>query len=148
VRLASFIKRIAARLPKRTIDHYGDPYLSRHTLLRLGPLRMYLHRFHRPDADPEHHSHPWPAALAVILTGGYTEERLENGRVSAHERRPGAVHLLRRDTFHRVTHLHGDVWTLFIPIGRNDDAWSFRHPMTGETTPWRAFIERQGRRIA
>lgn len=144
----SILERIAARLPCRTIDHYGDPYLTRHTLFRVGPLRAYLHRFHRPDVDPEHHSHPWPAAVAVILAGGYTEERLVDGRVRTRERRPGTAHLLLRSTYHRVTRLHGEVWTLFVPLGRNSDEWSFRHPTTGETTPWRTFIKRQGRRIA
>lgn len=147
--IATLLVRIAARLPKRTIDHYGDPYLTRHTLARLGAVaRIYLHRIPRRDEDPEHHSHPWPAALAVVLMGGYTEERLEQGRVVTRWRGPGSAHLLRRTTYHRISALGpAPVWTLFIPFGRNDDAWSFRDPATGETTGWREFITRQGRRI-
>lgn len=147
--IAELLARLAARLPKRTIDHYGDPYLSRHTLFRWGPARAYLHRIHRADADPEHHSHPWPAALAIVLTGGYVEERLERGRVVTRRRRPGSWHVLYRTTYHRIATLGpGPVWTLFVPIGRNDNAWSFQDPRTGETTGWREFITRQGRRIA
>ena len=151
--LASLIQRIAMRLPFRTIEHYSSPYLTRFIVLRTRMFRIYLHRFHRPDADHEHHSHPWPAAIAMILTGGYVEERLEGNRapyrVIARHRRPGSVVLLRRSTYHRASELaDSPVWTLFIPFGKNSDQWNFRHPVTGETTPWRPFIRRQGRRIA
>lgn len=140
MRLARALGALAARLPVRTIDHYGDIYLARFRLASLGRLaRAYLHRFVRPDVDPEHHSHPWPFAISIVLTG----------RVVVRERRPGAIHVLRRSTYHRVATLGpGPVWTLFIPFGKNDDQWYFKNPETGEVTPWRVFVERQGRRIA
>lgn len=65
-------------LSKRTIkgcDARGDgdsPYLTRWTLLECRWFAIYLHKFHRSDAD-EHHDHPW-AFCSLILWRGYLEE--------------------------------------------------------------------------
>lgn len=57
-------------------DTRGDaesPYLTRWTLIDGGKrFGVYLHRFHRGDAD-EHHDHPW-AFCSIILWRGYLEE--------------------------------------------------------------------------
>jgi len=141
---------VARRLPCRTIEHYGDVYLARYRVLSLGRLlRVYLHDIRRPDSDEEHHSHPWVAALAVPLVLGYIEERLhEDGRVTTHERAPWRPYLLQRSTHHRIARFRGNgpCWTLFIPLGRNSGEWYFKHPVTGEITPWRVFVERQSLR--
>lgn len=49
-----------------------SPYLSRWTLLDLPFGALYLHRFHRSDAD-EMHDHPW-SFWSLILWRGYVEE--------------------------------------------------------------------------
>lgn len=51
---------------------YGDhdtPYMTR---IRLGRLR--LHIFHRGDADPDCHDHPWSFWTFPLRRGGYIEE--------------------------------------------------------------------------
>ena len=49
-----------------------SPYLSRWTLLSTKLGAVYLHLFHRSDAD-EMHDHPW-SFISVVLWRGYVEE--------------------------------------------------------------------------
>lgn len=71
----------ASRHPASRIiqDREGkDPYLSRWYLRehRRGKgIAAFLHKFHRGDDDQELHCHPWVWSIAVILSGGYVEER-------------------------------------------------------------------------
>jgi hypothetical protein len=51
-----------------------SPYLTRWTLLSTELGAVYLHKFHRSDAD-EHHDHPW-AFVSLILWRGYIEETI------------------------------------------------------------------------
>lgn len=56
-------------------DSRGDgdsPYLTRWSLLNSKKFAVYLHKFHRSDAD-EHHDHPW-GFVSIILWRGYFEE--------------------------------------------------------------------------
>src|SRR3954465_13658675 len=57
-----------------------EPYLTRWTLFGArsnGNVAVYLHRFHRSDAD-ELHNHPWPF-ISIILAGGYWERTPASG---------------------------------------------------------------------
>lgn len=69
-----------------------SPYITRTLLPRLGKRRLLLHRIHREDYDQWMHNHPWSNASFLIVSGGYTEERLVDGEVgvAALAVRPGA----------------------------------------------------------
>jgi hypothetical protein len=79
--------RLARVLPSLvvTADDGKTPYLTRLYLspdrdwwrLRLGLPGVFLHWFHRSDADRELHCHPWRWSLSLGLWGGYEEERIE-----------------------------------------------------------------------
>lgn len=159
---------LAARLGcrYRVIDFEGDPYLLRIYLhrrpkgaaerwsdrLRRRLPGVYLHCFLRSDADRELHSHPWSWSLAVLLAGGYEEQRrgvtidpsTGRRRVSNRRRRAfpfaGCINVLRADDYHRVQLLLGPdgteqrCWTLFI-AGPRVQQWGFWDSVTGAVRP-------------
>ena len=101
--------------------HSGQPYLLRVYITpdsdrwREWLPGVYLHYFFRGDSRGKMHNHPWSRAVSLILTGGYTEERLApGGTVQRRRFAPGDVNRLERDTFHRVDLDGGGCWTLFI----------------------------------
>jgi hypothetical protein len=106
---------------------------------------VYLHRFHRSDDDSALHNHPWRWARALILAGGYSEERrvapiLGFGyEVARRTLRPGSWVRINAEDFHRVDLLQSDSWSLFI-AGPKFASWGFWEPTTGEFLPWRDFI--------
>jgi hypothetical protein len=64
---------------------------------------VYLHKIHRSDTELELHNHPWRWARALILAGGYFEERRDrHDTVRGWRRRPGDVVTIDADTYHRV----------------------------------------------
>ena len=108
---------------------------------------VFLHKFHRGDDDAELHDHPWTWAFALILSGGYIEERRRGameggGPVFIREVRPFSLNLIHFDTFHRVELLEKDAWSLFV-AGPREGGWSFWNRATGKLTPWREFIDRK-----
>lgn len=164
---AKLLKTISNFFPLRRITHCGDDYLHRFYLLGrkpgwaqdavLGflPFTVYLHHFIRADADEELHTHPWRWSRSHILRGGYLEEVLLNPGEAGEQiiermLRAGEVNKISSSTVHRISHLIGDTWTLFI-VGertgdfiaqeRGDD-WHFR-TRDGEYIPRRVFVERQ-----
>jgi len=142
--LAAIARHLPA--PRVIAGADGSPYLSRWTLIDLGPgwPRVHLHRFHRSDEDQELHNHPWRWAAGVILAGGYREERRVAGDVVAvRVVRPGSLNLIHGDTFHRVELLDGECWTLFLTGSRNQE-WGFWDRASGAFTPWRDFIRSKG----
>lgn len=147
-----FLKKIVVRLPSRTITGPdGSPYLTRWYVLPRGPrtdansdqvatttpFAIFIHFFHRSDEDRDQHSHPWDKSYALILKGGYTEER--GDRVKTF--RPGMINIIRRDDYHKVTLLNPKKgsWSLFI-AGRNVGSWGFRDMQTGEHIPWKEYL--------
>jgi hypothetical protein len=133
-----------------TIETDGDPYLTRVILSRLLKLRdrfgvgVFLHKFHRHDIDRHLHNHPWKWAFSIILSGSYTEERLEAylpmiGMVSNTQRVRWFNYLTDAD-YHAVKQLHGDVWTLFITGPRIQD-WGFL--VDGKHVPWKKYLGKQ-----
>jgi hypothetical protein len=171
----SFLRRaveaLAARLgqPRVIYDRDGlTPYLSRFYLSRQPESHdgaepfdrfgnpkpdvtwpdgwgLYLHRFHRSDADGELHNHPWRWALSLVLVGGYSEERRNGARVIRRRVAPGSLNFIRANDFHRVDLLEHDAWTLFL-VGPKSQSWGFWSRTDGAFTPWREFID--GRRAA
>lgn len=136
----------ATRLPRRTIiGADNSPYLTRYLVIEGENWRLYLHRFHRSDEDPELHNHPWLKSVSLILAGGYSEERRRGDRmVWRQEFRPWMVNVLQADTFHRVDLLDPKegAWTLFW-VGEKVQSWGFWSRETGEFTPWRQFIAKK-----
>jgi len=116
------------------IGRKGLPrYLTRWVLWgkRFGPGRkVFLHCFHRGDAEDYFHDHPWPFR-SLILWGGYYEHT-ESGR-----RWYGPLSLLRRpaEWRHRVEVPEGRTcWTLIL-CGEKVRSWGFWCPKG--FVPWR-----------
>lgn len=137
------LESIVEKLPSRTISTNGNPYLTRWYLWPEGPrdiedegsdlpFAMFLHKFHRGDADRDQHNHPWDLSVAIVLAGGYREERGEETRVVL----PGTVNVIRGDDFHRVDLLNPTLgsWSLFV-AGRKTGGWGFRDKVTGAFIP-------------
>ncbi|MCB9759755.1 MAG: hypothetical protein H6739_07920 [Alphaproteobacteria bacterium] len=95
----------------------GVVLLRRHVLLERPALGIYLHHCAHPDeASDVFHDHPWAWSAALVLTGGYTEERAAPGQ---HTRRrdlkPGRVNWIPADCFHRIAALPADgAWTIYV----------------------------------
>lgn len=139
---------------KEVIHRDGDPYLTRWWLVDTQHRgRLYLHRFHRSDADV-HHDHPW-SFWSLILKGGYYEWTPSpwicrdtpgcSEPEVARWYRPGR--LLRRPATwrHRVeipTDLRGRVWSL-VWTGPKVRDWGFWCPRG-----WIPFQEHNSRREA
>jgi hypothetical protein len=109
--------------------HDGSPYMTRILFPRVLGVRVMLHNIHREDHERDLHDHPWPA-VSLILRGSYDEER----PVPCHHadecsvtvtKRVRWYNWLRVGDWHRITKLHGNVWTLFVS-GERTTTWGFR----------------------
>ena len=170
-----WLLRLLFRLPfgSRTIfsDDRVSPYLTR---FYVSPDRawwrrhlpgVFLHWFHRSDADRELHCHPWRWSVSLVLSGGYVEERLnedfaridfrvarsmhEGRNLPTGERRfvPGTINVIHDTTFHRVTLLDKrGALTFFIAgpkVGIPDDSsWGF---LSRDGTTYETVGEREDR---
>lgn len=142
----------------------AEPYLSRWYLIGKPPVidklgnptfrarlqwvpQLYLHRFHRSDGDHELHNHPWKWSIAIILSGGYSEEhRTADNHVERRIFVPGDVNLIKQNDYHRVDLLGEDSWSLFI-AGPRCDTWFFWDRTTHKCAHWKALLEwKQGAR--
>lgn len=144
--------RIAGRFPVRVITGGGeDPYLEKYLVWESNETkdswRLHIHRFVRSDADRELHSHPWRAAVSLILAGGYEEEHRVGASVIRRVVRPGMLNAIFADTFHRVDLLDGECWSLFLS-GPVVQSWGFWSRATGAFTPWREFVASKGEKPA
>lgn len=146
------LKTIVEKLPSRTITTGGSPYLTRWYLWPEGPrnaedegsdlpFAVFIHKFHRGDADRDLHNHPWDLSVAIVLAGGYREERGDEIRVV----RPGTINVIRADDFHRVDLLNPEMgsWSLFV-AGRKTGGWGFRDRTTGTFVPQREYLASKG----
>jgi hypothetical protein len=116
------------------ISRDGEPYLTRVHLLRWWRGRLYLHYFHRGDAEPYNHDHPWPF-WSLILWGGYWEIT----PIPQEERKffPAwqtelrvwypPLWLLRRpaEWQHRVVLPEGRRALTLVWVGRKERSWGF-----------------------
>lgn len=139
---APLVRQLASVLPRKVIEGASGPYLERYCVGRHDDYNVYLHHILRPDEDEELHNHPW-RAVSHIIEGAYDEERLVGRELVWTHLREGSNVELEPDVYHRITSIEGDVWTLFV-TGPKLQEWSFRHPVTGVTTPWREFIQSKG----
>jgi hypothetical protein len=96
--------------------------------------------------DGELHSHPFEWSVALILAGGYREERRDDALSSPSVRtknvKPWTLNFIRHDTFHRVDLLEDDAWSLFL-VGPKTKSWGFWDRVTGQYTEWREFLRRR-----
>jgi hypothetical protein len=111
---------------------------------RVGPIALYVHKFWRSDDDGSTHNHPWAWSIAIILAGGYREQRLDSTRKRLISRTflPGMINIIRQDDYHRVDLLRDDSWSLFI-AGPRVDSWGFWDIAQQVHVPWRTFIARK-----
>lgn len=122
-------------------DSGGKLYLTRWVLWAWGP-RIFLHRIWRKDHDRDPHNHPWPFGLSLILRGGYEELRVrpKYAGQSAEDLPLGSLpdhtsdkwlfqavswwNWLGPNTYHRITHVRPNTWTLFL-AGPRTREWGF-----------------------
>jgi hypothetical protein len=153
--IRAWLERFAAIHPpdKTFADRLGlAPYLQRWFLWggdSEGPLSSFLHCIRQSDSDRALHNHPWKWAVAIILAGGYVEERRVTRRIFGRDvhtvvcRRvgPGSINVIRSTDFHRVDLIDGPSWSLFI-VGPKFKGWGFWIRESGEFLEKDAFIRR------
>lgn len=110
---------VSARLPCRLIELDSGPYLERYYLGSLFGTTFYLHRFVSSDSERHLHNHPWGWGRALVLAGGYEEERVvdltnvcENGCLTQITQ-VNWWNVINGNTFHRITNARLNTWTLF-----------------------------------
>lgn len=145
--LNRFLFRNTSKLPCRLIEVGNKPYLERYYLGQLLGVTFYLHRFVSSDSERHTHNHPWKYGGAVILSGGYTEERfvdmcpgLESGYLSKLRRRRWFNRVDGR-TFHRIHDAKPGTWTLFFH-GRRQRVFDSKTPAWAAPCKGWGFIER------
>lgn len=137
--MRKFLFWLTARMPCRLIDIDGKPYLERYYVGKLFGITFYLHRFVAADGDRDVHDHPWGRAAALLLCGGYTEERLQwfdiDGGWLAVDRelRPLRLNWIGARVFHRIAKAEPETWTLFMH-GKRVKKWGFLHHAHQEDT--------------
>ena len=110
---------------KPVFDKTGNPRPGIEWNDRVGPVGIYLHKFHRSDDDQDTHSHPWLWSIAIILSGGYSEERrVPLGSLSKKESIGWAVSctnwvLRNKDRLQTVQTRHAVIRRKFRPISVN-----------------------------
>jgi hypothetical protein len=129
---------------KPVFDSTGNPRAGIKWNDRVGPIAIYLHKFHRSDDDGAPHNHPWKWSIAIILAGGYIEQRLNPYSNTMYERvkRPFSVNVITKDDYHRVDLIDKDSWSLFI-AGPRVDTWGFWDFVNKKNIHWRTFIARK-----
>jgi len=151
------LRKIPRDGDREYLDRYGLGEQTREQSRedrRTGAWRARIHHFRGPDGSG-HHNHPFKWAFSIVLWGSYTEEVLEFvpcpvpwpkchlGRCICCQGTGEAAKIVARRVrlfnwipsgkFHRITKLHGDVWTLFI-TGPRITSWGFIQ--NGEYLPW------------
>lgn len=128
--IARILYALTARLRCRHIAIDGKPYLERYYVGKFCGWTAYLHRFISSDDERQVHDHPWTTSLALILAGGYLEERVtalcpDYGWLSVFRTMfPGRVNVIRQRDFHRITRPKPETWTLFMH-GPRVKSWGF-----------------------
>lgn len=113
--------RLTAGLPCRLINLESGPYLERYYLGEVFGVTFYLHRFVSSDSERHVHNHPWGWGRALILSGGYLEERAVDlcpliagsGCVTTFTRRRW-YNRVDGHHFHRIHDAEPGTWTLFF----------------------------------
>jgi len=103
---------------------------------------LYLHHFVAGDDEVELHNHPFKKSLALVLTGGYHEERKVGNEVHSRIVPPWSFNLIDANTFHKVELLDKEkgAWTIFLS-GERTQRWGFWHPETFEYVDWENHVD-------
>jgi hypothetical protein len=115
-------------------------YLYRWTLLRLGPIAVYLHHFVGDDWSRDLHDHP-KRFITIGLKGKYREITPARapwdlpGAYEVHDFRAPWIRTFPAEHRHRI--LANDCWTLVI-VGQKVREWGFWHD--GTFWPWRQYV--------
>ena len=105
------------------------PYITRWRIFDSPWFGIFVHRMHRPDAQPVHHNHPW-AFVSFILRGGYRESFIDpaDGEVKVRQirwfNRKGLA-----DAHYIVALDRLPTWTLVF-VGRTRRKWGYVIPTT------------------
>jgi hypothetical protein len=103
-------------------DARGDAdsvYLTRYIIFKTDLISIYLHIFHRSDAD-DLHDHPWPF-LGLILWRGYNEQTPQGKRRFW----PGMVLFRPASWSHRVELVNGKRAATLVIVGKRIREWGF-----------------------
>ena len=137
------LQRIMDRRPTKLYWVDGRPLFYRAYLFTFLGRVWYLHHYLRSDPDGRGwHNHPM-RATAIILAGGYVEERIAGfGRngcyISKRHLGPGRINFVSEHVFHRVVIpldrrlVYDRDYDPFIPVGLQDY----------QPTSWSLFISR------
>ena len=142
-----------------TIHNGTDPYLTRYYLTPRRQARkrsgksawwpgVFLHHFHRSDADRASHNHPWRWSISFILRGGYIEHRYSRitHQWTSRVVKPFSFNIIRADDFHRVDLLDpvNGCWSLFVAFkhkqAKRGSEWGFVDPDTNRFQGWREYL--------
>jgi hypothetical protein len=129
--IKKLLYKLGNTLPCRLINIDGHPYLERYYIGKAFGVTFYLHRFVSADTERNVHDHPWSWAAALVLAGGYREERLRyfdlkrGGWASKNKNLyPGKVNRISASTFHRIGEAKPETYTLFVH-GARVKGWGF-----------------------
>lgn len=160
--LESLAKYLKA--PNIIYDHNGiEPYLSRYYLfrgprsidgthpfdefgrpksniLRTDKFSIVLHKFHKSDSSDRLHNHGWTWGLSFVLTGGYVEESLVDGKIIKKTFRPLMINFFKSHEYHRVDLIEKDAWTLFFRGPRKLE-WFYKNRNTHEILNWNQHVK-------
>lgn len=158
VLLAGFCVGITeSRPPNQNIGRAGNPYIDRWFIARKATVptfsfapeyadelaqmpseveNIYLHGYHRGDAD-EPHDHPWPNA-SLVVRGWYVENiyALDGRLLGSVTRRAGDIVLRSATSVHAILETSPDCLSLFATLPKQRD-WGFH--TAGGFVPWRDF---------
>lgn len=129
--IKKLLYNFSGNLPCRLIDIDGNPYLERYFIGKIFGITFYLHRFVSADTERNVHDHPWGWAFALVLAGGYQEERLQyfdlksDGWVSKNRNiHRGKINVINAPVFHRIGSAEPETYTLFVH-GPRIKGWGF-----------------------
>jgi hypothetical protein len=143
----TLFRRFLGRLERFDIgDGRGDVFFTRYDLLKTRWGSIYLHEFHRGDADRCLHDHPWPFTT-IVLRGGYWEEVRIKGPWEVETERlwrpPGYVGRYPATHAHRIDidPTRPRPWSLVF-VGRKVRPWGF-----WTVAGWMEWVKGQGNPI-
>lgn len=128
-----FLYWLTGFLPCRLIKVGDQPYLERYYVGRLFGVTFYLHRFISADGDRDVHNHPWRLSAALVLAGGYREERVtqitpDGWHSKERDLYLPKINIITGSRFHRIMETQPETWTLFMHgkrISTSTKAWGF-----------------------
>src|SRR5690242_1904949 len=117
--------------------HRCPTYLYRWHLLRVGPVKVYLHRFVGEDWSLDLHDHP-KRFISIGLAGYYYEQTaLEPVRLRLYQ--APWLRSFRPSHAHRIFVTPGrECWTLVL-VGPTQREWGFWH-LDRKFIPWREYV--------